>query len=934
MIKPSEELIRKGFTVLFGALILTYIVFFITRQDYFLSWSIRSSADTQDFVAASFQKGLFQFDLSGTYYTLEENFESSGVQKHPLSNWTFMLSWLGVAYLLACFTFFSRFWFIVTNGLFILFLLSLEVGGLGLFGLPLNTKLPLITLILAFVGTGYAFQAFFKQVTFGWRLLTFVLMLAATGTVIHLNIAHAALFFKATSLYGFSFLTFLFVVLVAEEIVFTILFVVTQAQGKGNQRHFILVGVVYLLFVTLYYLKKAGIYANTWAFLNPYFLLPFSAFIAIWSLRFKQEVFEESFGTQLDIRHLLVGLGLVGLSSLSTSFIDGNDPAYESFHYLITYVHLGLGAMFFIYIIVNFIDAMIAGHPVYRIVYRERNFPYATAKLGGIIMAAAFFFLASREPYRLIQGGRFNYLGDHAEQTDQAGLAHHYHEQGGIFAYNNHYSNFQLGLDAIKEDKISEAIYRFDRATTRYPTVQSYVNTAEYIRENNLPKAISILRTSKLDFGEIGEVNNNLANLLVTNNRYEEAQQLLEEAPETGDWNMAPEVNYWRLLSEMPDQSQEVTAETFNLANKAVKANMIAYQLAQQTPGTITFDTTEISERFNLHDIVLLNNAAYLTQNPIEPMHFQRAISATYNGIVQEHIKFAHLFNKYLDNNINGAYLLAREMEYSISALRRGELQDLIGLLLLEQGMLEEALAYFEKSSESSWEAGTFHAAVALTEKGRWSAAKKRWQQAIEADPGLQPYYDQMISVLEGKGKPDFNYYYYRWNEFTPEELVSGLQTLNIKTEFIDNLWGKIQRIVFAEGNDTRYQKYFTAFEPLLSPQMAPYARLGQAYFQQSIPNEVEVSRNAFDELGTIAYVEKVSRTDTLAAYNLVIEAHNIHKASVLYLKKYFELALALNLISYAEETLLEMEGMVSEEEFRQFKNQFETKRAELKAIF
>lgn len=933
MTNNLEEKIRKGFTLLFAGLILAYVVFYITRHDYFLNWGIRSSAATQEFVAATFQKGLFQFDLTGTRYTLEENFESSTVQDSTLSNWTFGLAWIGIAYLLTCFTYFNRFWFIATNALFILFFLSLDVGGLGLFGLPLNSKLPLITLILAFIGPGYAFNAFFRQVHFHWRLGLFIALLILAALVIDQQVAHAVLFFKATSLYGFSLLTFLFLILISEEIIFTVLYVVTQARGKGNQRHFILVSVVYLLFLTLYFLKKAGIYANTLAFLNPYFLLPVSAAIAIWSLRYKQELFEESFGTELDIRHLLVGFGLVAWGSLSTSFIDGNDPAYESFHYLITYAHLGLGAMFFIYIIVNFIDALIEGHPVYRIVYRERNFPYATAKFAGVIAAAAFFFLASREPLRLIQGGRFNYLGDHAKKTDQPIVAHRYYEQGSVFAYNNHYSNFQLGLDAVAQEAYSEAIYRFDRASRRYPTAQAYVNTAEYVRESNLSKAISMLRTSKLDFGETGEVNNNLANLLVTNGRFDEALQLLEQSPQTGNWNMAPQVNYWRLLSEMPGPPVAIAPVDYNSSNKAVKANMISYVLEKGTRERLPFDTAQIPKRLNLHDIVLLNNAAYLEGNAIEAEYFQRGISSTYNGEIQEHLKFANVFNRYLAGDINGAYLLSKELEYSISTGRRGELQNLLGLILLEQGMYEEATYYFEEAYRSGWDVGLFHAAITLSEMRVWSEAILKWQEALEADPGLQPYYDQMEGVLRGSGEKDFNYYYFRWDEFSEQELADGIRDLNIKTGFVDNLWQKIEREIFAQNDARRYDDYITAFSPILSPEALKQAELGSMYFDQSLV-DVEPSRNAFDELRTIAFAEAVGRTDTLEAYSLVIEAYRIHGKSVIYLKKYFELALSLNLLQYAEEALDQLEEHLTREEIRDLRQEVSERRTLLQGSF
>ena len=597
----GEKQVRNGFTYLYILLLAAYCIFYLTRHQHFLDWSLLSSADSEQFAAASFQKGLFNFDLDGTRYTLEENFEGSDVLQSPWSDWTFLFSWLGIVYLLVCVTYLKRFGFIFSNVLLIVFLVSLDIGSLGLFNFEANSKIPLALFIFVLVLPGYIFQAFLKETAFAIRLLVFCLFVAALGMLLLNQAPHAFDYLKATSISGFSILTFLFVAFVAEEILFTILYVITQSRGSGNQKHFVAIGLIYLGFVTLYFLKKAGIYTNTLDFLNPYFLLPISAAISLWSFKFKQEFFEQNVGVPLDVRHFVIGLGLVAFSFLSTSFVEGNDPAYESFHYLITYAHLGFGVMFFLYVIVNFIDALIGGHSVYRIVYKERNFPYATSKLVGFIAVAAFFFMASKEPVRLIQGARYNYLGDYEKQLDHSALANSYYEQGSIFAYNNHYSNYQLGLNAVRKGKVAEAVYRFEKAAQRYPTPQAYVNASVYVRKSNLPKAVSLLRTAEHEFGARGEINNNLANLLVTNGQIAEAKQLLESAPETGNWNMAPEVNKWRLVSDSGDYEDtgKNISETYKKANTAVKANMISYLLARLPEKSVPFDSTDINKQRN-----------------------------------------------------------------------------------------------------------------------------------------------------------------------------------------------------------------------------------------------------------------------------------------------------------------------------------------------
>lgn len=933
MIQPWEEKIRKGFTILFVAMLIAYCFFYITRHQHFLDWELTSSAQVDEFVADTFQKGLFNFELKGVRYTLEENFEGSDVMKPPIGNWTFFLSWLGIAYLLACLTYLKRFAFIISNGLLILFLVSIDPGPLELFGLAANSKVPLAISILLFVGPGYAFHAFFKETGFLLRLITFLLIIALLGFVLNSQAPFLLSYLKANTIYGFSVVSFLFVAFIAEEIIFLILYIVTQAKGKGNERHFILVGVVYLGFVTLYFLKKAGIYANSLAFLNPYFLLPVSAAVALWTLKYKQDFMEDNLSVSLDIRHFLIGFGLTGFGFLSTSFIDGNDPGYESFHYLITYAHLGLGGLFFIYIIMNFVDALIGGHPVYRIVYRERNFPYATAKLVGFIAIAAFFFMASKEPMRLAQGARYNYLGDYERLLNNEVVADRYYEQGSIFAYNNHYSNYQLALKGLRDDNLEEAAIRFDRASRRYPTPQAYVNASVYAKDNNLPKAISFLRTSGLDFGENGEVNNNLANLLVTNGRPEEAAQLLANAPGTGDWNMATDVNQWRLFASSNLDSPQGFAD-YEAANHPVKANMIAYVLAKGLERSIPFDTADLRTQMNLHNFVLLNNAAYLGTLRINPEMFQAAISSTYNGELQEDLKFADLFNRYLIGDINGAYLRARELEFSISAIRLAELQNLIGMLLLEQGILDQALAYFQKAEASGSSSGAFNTAITLTETGDWDGAKTKWQQLISEDASVQPFYDQMQGVLEGSDEVTFNYLYYRWQDYSAEELTNHLKDLDIKTDFIENLWLKVEKELFKTQNSERFRRYFEMFRPLLTTEIVERGNMALAFLSDESPVDIGDPKNAFDEIKTINFVNHLAQTDTLTAYQSVIEAVNIHEQSVLYRVRYVELALDLGILSYAEEGLAKLEGKISRTRMTALLNRYDDRKAALQTGF
>ena len=336
----------------------------------------------------------------------------------------------------------------------------------------------------------------------------------------------------------------------------------------------------------------------------------------------------------------------------------------------------------------------------------------------------------------------------------------------------------------------------------------------------------------------------------------------------------------------------------------------------------------------DLHSLVLLNNAAYLGQSKINADLFQTGIASTYNGAVQENLKFANLFDRYLNGDINLAYQLALEFEFSISTTRAAELQNLLGLMLLEQGRLEKALGYFEKAAESGSASGPFNAAIVLSELGEWKGALEKWQIVVAEDPTLQGYYDQMKGVLSGEGEKDFNYYYYRWEEFPAVDLKKAIVELNIKTSFVDNLWEKISRQLFSAQEGKRYAEYFNELGSLLSLPARSKAELGMAHFENGLPNKLTLSSNAFDELGTITYINQVAKSDTLSAYQLVINAANIHGESVLYQEQYFELALDLGLLRYAEDALTDLKLLLPPSRIHPLQEKFDLRKEELEQGF
>ena len=917
--------------VLLVASALAYSYFYFNKHEHFLDWRIDSSVDRIAFGVSQFSMGPFRFEIPAHKYTVSEEFEGSAVNDtRHLTTPLLIVIWIGVCYLLASFTYFRRTTFIVLFALFAGFLISLQLDAFEIFGMPPPSKVGTGIVVFLFLGLGYTFHAFLTRYSFMVRWAAFVVLSTLLGYYLSSQIPQFPNYLLASGNFGLAVITILFVILVAEEIIYAILFVITQSKGNNSEKHFVIASVVYLLFLTLYFLKKAGIYPNVYPFVDPYLLLVLSTFVAMWSLKYKQEFFDTSMGAALDLRHLLVGGGLVGFGYLSTGFAGGNDPLYESFHYLIIYIHLGFGAAFFLYIILNFIDALIAGHSVYKIAYKERNFPYVTCRLVGLIAVAAFFFQANKEPLELTQAAYYNAMAEHAIQTNEGSLAEQYLIEGAIFGYNNHLSNYQLAIAANYQNKGADAALRFRNATKRYPTPQSFVNAAK--AATSAGESQVLLEQGLLSFASSSEMKNNLAVYYIHLGRFEEALNLLEEAGDTGNWNDAPLTNRWKLYGHLGHQ-QSVDTGQFEDRNPAVQTNMLSYLLGAKSATFPSVDTASFSGQLNLHHLTLLNNAAFCGL-PVPNSLIQHAIQFTYNPQLQADLKVAGALNSYLNGNVNAAVQQLDGLILNANPFQEGELANLLGLLLLEQGAHSQAMSYFEIAQTKQHPDALYHLATTCMELGNFDRAQQAWGELLTQEPRYQATYEQIQSLFTGEVTPLLSYYY-DWKKSTPFELVEGLLQNQASTEFIASVWRRISQSAISEGNHQRLALYFAAFEDHLGGQLQERAKFDLAVLSEESLPQFPQTQNAFDETATIAQTQALlSRGREIDGFNLLSEASELYPTSTNYLKRYSLLAVELGLREYAEQGLDQLRSLMPQSEFSQFQRIYQKRLLEANSGF
>ena len=382
--------------------------------------------------------------------------------------------------------------------------------------------------------------------------------------------------------FSFQVLALLFLILIAEENVFGILYLVSRVKGsKNSERHLMIFGFCYLLLIGLYYADMADLVPLDVRFFDPFVLFVISSAIACWSFWYKESGFSK-FIELGSARVLFFSLGLITLSFLAHNMFRGNDPAYQNFLYFIIYSHLAFGTFFLAYIILNFINPLNKGLQVFKIVYHSQNFPYISARLAGFAAIAAFFFLAQKQPYFLMRSGHYNYLGVQAHRqkvikTWQYATS----KKPGSLDATTIFPIISLACIIWRRRNSKLPILGFKELLTDIPSPQAYINqsrTAEMMDENT--EAIVALRSGLLDFPNNGYIKNNLGLLYTEIGSLDSARKYLANASSTGSWNEANHTNY---LAVRDDADSASLSEIYEIENLAVKSNVLSAALKNQS---------------------------------------------------------------------------------------------------------------------------------------------------------------------------------------------------------------------------------------------------------------------------------------------------------------------------------------------------------------
>lgn len=708
-----------------------------------IGWQVTTSAEVLKYPAIEIEGQLLDFSIQGEKYLLTESYTGGPIKRNYVFDTVLVaIGWIGICLVLTATSFLKRYSFLVGLALFTLLINRLNLGTIGLF--EIQHRMVMLIPFIGFVGPLFYFHEYRPQTNF---LIRFMTLVVVSLIIAIFGVSEPAIFldyFVSHTQFTFAIVGLLFLFILAEENIYGILRIVTNgAGGKNNFQHFMILSLIYLVNLILYYLNKSGIVSNSFSFFDPFVLLAISSVVAYWTFQAKADHFNSYIPAEVS-RILFYGLGIVLFSMLGLAFFRGNDAIYEGFHYFILYFHIGFGVFFFLYLIINFIDAFLQGFEVHKIAYKEQHFPYVSARLGGLAAVLGFYFLATQEPYNLLKSGYYSYQGNLEETLDNPSLADQYYQQASYLGYNTHHPNYQLAWNY--SDKGNEYLTKthFEKAATRFASPFAYVNYANLDLEVNAVKAQAALDRAQDRFN-YGELVNNYGLIQVKNEEWNEALKSFENAESSDTWNQAPLLNKWAVLNKLEVIDSTQLLSDYESGNHGVKSNILL--TAFDDSFDFAFDNFE--EVPVLHrQAYLLNTASSFKDDTLASLALQElttSIDGNFNDRLRKALA-AHYYNK---GEVNKAFKMMDYLQANTYQHRKGSHLNDLGKMALGQKAYRLSLDYFERAAENDQISAEINQMEAYAALGRNDEIPGELIKTVQKDPGLTELANQLLANLE-----------------------------------------------------------------------------------------------------------------------------------------------------------------------------------------
>ncbi|MBK6267433.1 hypothetical protein JKA74_20500 [Marivirga sp. S37H4] len=883
--------------------------------------------------------------------------------------------------LLTASTYFNRLWFMVFQSVFVVWIITLKLQYLEIFGI--ESQLFTFLFIGLFLGIGYIYHAFKKEAGLFQRWLSFSITLAALVALVAFGsgVDAPVVFMTHHGIIVPVILSVLFIFNVAYEIILHILYLLAgkkNEEGNSNLWHFLILSFLYLVYVALTFARNSFLIDLNIVYLDEFILLAISAILGIWGFRKRSELFSKQLAFRPLGAYLYLVLGIITFSTISWIFSNGNDPLVETFEDMIVFSHLGFGLLFLIYVLYNFVALLNAGHGIYPVVFRPVNIPYTLVRLIGFGVVVALVLRVTYLPYYQAVSGYYNSLGDYYEYVDNNEAAKTTFKIARQYAVTNHKSNFEIGQMEYNDKNWAEASSYFKQAAWKRPSVQAYINRAQTQLNASLYfEALFTLEAAQKDIPDNPYILNMMGLVYDDLNKIDSSFIYFDAAVRASNTESIKNIAESNKLALFAKNrvNEELPGES-SIQDKPVpyQANYIA--LANQKRKVL--EDFVVSAK-DIDTFLTYNDFSFLFNYTLNKTIAHKSFTGDSIGWLKE-FKENKTFFKSIDYAIASRENYAGDQKSAYSLiydLENSEISDAgfyyltHGLWLYEQGAYNMAHEKFQQAEKLKMsEASTFRV-IALIQAGRLYEAARIYEEQFKGmvvdDQVLKQ--DPLYQFLQGNPEELPDSFLYLWlktnaslqpeekkaikdqlanspflalyqmekvvslvEDEKPEEAWEKLDSINIAKEeiglsvFRNNLKAlliaKLNKIDQVDGVDTSElsvypRNYKLLFDAFLSRNSVDSVKANQLMWR--LGNE-----NVFFDQGVIMASEYFrSKGEQEKAYGLLVEAARLNESSIPILKAYILQALRLNLTSYASESMDDLEKMLTTEEYENFQRKY-----------
>lgn len=696
-----------------------------------LDWLIVSETESIQVPIINFEKLFHSHTITGDAYVMYEKFAGTP-QPVDIGASNIYLSFIVIAFSLGLTAITharKQFIFIIGMLVIFFFLALLRIGELSI----LNLDGPFIVggLCLIYGLIAYKFYAFGNSISGPIRFL----IILATSIILVLTLGylsevpHPSLHITSAGQIPFVIASLFFIVLISFDILNGFFFLSTNSKSanpKSNFLNFVLISTLYLITLTLVFLKEIFVIDWELKMIDPFYLLTISSIVGIWSSRKRALRMSAYMPYKSGSAFIYIALGIICLSTFYYTFATFNDEFIKVFRQIVLYAHLFIGLTYFFYILVNFYPQIKKNLPAHLFEYDPTFLRLSFVRVAGLLLVVVMiqrthlniidhwesgYYSLWGDLYKK-QSDKYLELGKLSEAKDNREFAKiYYHNSYASYPYNHKTSYNLANLSAedynksYKAEDYQEAVKYFDHMIQcDYATAHSFVNYSNFVwqHRHDLSEQREILQKGLSKLPQDGYLMNNYALTFRDLSAFRDsAAYYLDQANGITNSNFVPVTN--RLAYNVQFGNGKTIANQNDLSYMPYQINKMAGYL--KTIQNKKFEyKQEISKDSILghEEFLYLNN--YVLQH-LGSLDTQKIKLSTFlnHESNQDLQKELVLLDAHIQLNRGekfiGKYNLSF-LEESSTDTEKPEYQKLLGLYTLKENDLKNSVKWYNSARE------------------------------------------------------------------------------------------------------------------------------------------------------------------------------------------------------------------------------------------